>query len=161
MTRTEYNNSVDNFSDDVYRFIFKACRNKELAEDIVQDSYLTLWEHVRDITYEKAKAFLFTTSYRKMIDIFRKEKKNGDIENICTGQYTYEEETPDLQQILEKALDRLSPVQKTVVLLRDYEDYSYKEIAEITNLTESQVKVYIFRARNFMKEFIRTPDLVI
>ncbi|CCZ10138.1 MULTISPECIES: RNA polymerase sigma factor [Culturomica] len=161
MTRTEYNNSVDNFSDDVYRFIFKACRNKELAEDIVQDSYLTLWEHVRDITYEKAKAFLFTTSYRKMIDIFRREKKNGDIENICTGQYTYEEETPDLQQILEKALDRLSPVQKTVVLLRDYEDYSYKEIAEITNLTESQVKVYIFRARNFMKEFIRTPDLVI
>lgn len=96
MTRTEYNNSVDNFSDDVYRFIFKACRNKELAEDIVQDSYLTLWEHVRDITYEKAKAFLFTTSYRKMIDIFRREKKNGDIENICTGQYTYEEETPDL-----------------------------------------------------------------
>ena len=161
MTRTEYNNSVDNFSDDVYRFIFKACRNKELAEDIVQDSYLTLWEHVRDITYEKAKAFLFTTSYRKMIDIFRREKKNGDIENICTGQYTYEEETPDLQQILEKALDRLSPVQKTVVLLRDYEDYSYKEIAEITNLTESQVIVYIFRARNFMKEFIRTPDLVI
>ena len=161
MTRTEYNNSVDNFSDDVYRFIFKACRNKELAEDMVQDSYLTLWEHVRDITYEKAKAFLFTTSYRKMIDIFRREKKNGDIENICTGQYTYEEETPDLQQILEKALDRLSPVQKTVVLLRDYEDYSYKEIAEITNLTESQVKVYIFRARNFMKEFIRTPDLVI
>ena len=161
MTRTEYNNSVDNFSDDVYRFIFKACRNKELAEDIVQDSYLTLWEHVRDITYEKAKAFLFTTSYRKMIDIFRREKKNGDIENICNGQYTYEEETPDLQQILEKALDRLSPVQKTVVLLRDYEDYSYKEIAEITNLTESQVKVYIFRARNFMKEFIRTPDLVI
>ena len=161
MTRTEYNNSVDNFSDDVYRFIFKACRNKELAEDIVQDSYLTLWEHVRDITYEKAKAFLFTTSYRKMIEIFRREKKNGDIENICTGQYTYEEETPDLQQILEKALDRLSPVQKTVVLLRDYEDYSYKEIAEITNLTESQVKVYIFRARNFMKEFIRTPDLVI
>ena len=161
MTLTEYNNSVDNFSDDVYRFIFKACRNKELAEDIVQDSYLTLWEHVRDITYEKAKAFLFTTSYRKMIDIFRREKKNGDIENICTGQYTYEEETPDLQQILEKALDRLSPVQKTVVLLRDYEDYSYKEIAEITNLTESQVKVYIFRARNFMKEFIRTPDLVI
>lgn len=116
---------------------------------------------IRDITYEKAKAFLFTTSYRKMIDIFRREKKNGDIENICTGQYTYEEETPDLQQILEKALDRLSPVQKTVVLLRDYEDYSYKEIAEITNLTESQVKVYIFRARNFMKEFIRTPDLVI
>lgn len=161
MTRTEYNNSVDNFSDDVYRFILKACRNKELAEDIVQDSYLILWEHVREIAYEKAKAFLFSTSYHKMIDIFRKEKKNGDIENISPGKYLYEGETPDLEQILDKALERLSPIQKTVVLLRDYEDYSYKEIAEITHLTETQVKVYIFRARNFMKEFIKTPDLVL
>lgn len=161
MTRTEYNHSVDNFSDDVYRFILKACRNKELAEDIVQDSYLILWEHVRDIAYEKAKAFLFSTSYHKMIDIFRREKKNEDIENISPGKYLYEGENPDLVQILDKALERLSPIQKTVVLLRDYEDYSYKEIAEITHLTETQVKVYIFRARNFMKEFIKTPDLVL
>lgn len=161
MTRREYNDSVDNFSDDVYRFIFRACRSKEFAEDLVQDSFLILWEHVQEIAYEKSKAFLFTTAYRKMIDNLRREKKNGDFENVCSSQYIYEEKMPDLQQILEKALDRLSPIQKTVVLLRDYEDYSYKEIAEITDLTESQVKVYIFRARNFMKEFIRKPDLVV
>ena len=62
---------------------------------------------------------------------------------------------------LEFALAKLPSIQKTVVLLRDYEAYSYHEIAEITGLNESQVKVYIFRARAFMKEFIRRPDVVV
>ncbi len=161
MTRKEYNLGVDRFSDDVFRFILKTCRNKALAEDIVQESFLVLWEHVGEIAYEKAKSFLFTTAYRKLIDTFRREKKNGDIENLQPGNYSYEGGAPDLNEILEMALEKLPAIQKTVVLLRDYENYSYHEIAEITHLTESQVKVYIFRARNFMKEFIRKPDLVV
>lgn len=161
MDRTEYNQSVDQFSDDVFRFILKTCRNKELAEDVVQESYLVLWQHIGEITYEKAKSFLFTTAYHKMIDIFRREKKNADFDQIEANRYYYEGTTPDLQQILEFALDKLPPIQKTVVLLRDYENYSYDEIAKITHLSESQVKVYIFRARNFMREFIRKPELVI
>lgn len=161
MTRNEYNTSVDKFSDDVFRFIYKACHNKELAEDILQDAYMVLWEHVREINFEKAKAFLFTTSYHKLIDIFRREKRNKDIENINPEYYLSGIQTPDLQDILEIALNKLPPVQKTVILLRDYENYSYQEIADITHLSESQVKVYIFRARNSMKEFIRKPDLVL
>lgn len=161
MTRIEYNKCADHFSDAIFRFIFKACRNKLLAEDIVQDSFLILWENVEGIAYEKAKAFLFTTSYRKMIDIFRREKKNADIEKIREDYYSVDKSPVDLQIILEFALDKLPPIQKTVILLRDYEDYSYKEIAGITALTETQVKVYIFRARSFMKGFIRTPELIV
>lgn len=161
MNRNEYNKSVDCFSDNVYRFILKICHNKELAEDIVQDSYLTLWEHVEEIGIEKAKSFLFTTAYHKIIDYFRREKKNSDIEAINASEYVYEQHQPDLQELLEAALQKLPPVQQTVILLRDYEDYSYKEIAQITQLSESQVKVYIFRARNFMKSFIRKPDLIL
>lgn len=161
MTRKEYNQCADHFSDAVFRFILKACHNKALAEDIVQDSFLILWENVGSISYEKAKAFLFTTAYRKMIDTFRREKKNTDIESIDSMDYLSEEHFSDLTEILEFALKKLPPVQKTVVLLRDYENYSYQEIAEITSLTETQVKVYIFRARSLMKEFIRKLDLVI
>ena len=150
MNRNEYNLSVDKFSDDVFRFIYKTCHNKELAEDIIQDAYMI-----------KAKAFLFTTSYHKMIDIFRREKRNKDIENINPEYYLSGTQSTDLQDILEFALNKLSPVQKTVILLRDYENYSYQEIADITHLSESQVKVYIFRARNSMKEFIRKPDLIV
>ena len=151
MTRKEYNGCVDKHADAVYRFILKACHNKALADDIVQDSFLALWENVSVITCEKAKSFLFTTAYRKMIDTFRHEQKNADIEV----------KSSDLNEILEMALEKLPPVQKTVVLLRDYENYSYKEIAEITSLSETQVKVYIFRARSFMKTFIGNPNLII
>ncbi len=161
MTRIEYNQCVERFSDAIFRFILKACQNKSLAEDVVQDSFLVLWEHVDKISQNKAKAFLFTTSYRKMIDVLRHEKKNTDMEHIDSNHFLSEEYTTDLQQILEFALDKLPTIQRTVVLLRDYEDYSYREIAEITALTETQVKVYIFRARAFMKAFIRRPNLVV
>ena len=52
-------------------------------------------------------------------------------------------------------------IQKSVVLLRDYEGYSYAEIAEITDLSESQVKVYIFRARKTLQAYIRDLELVL
>ena len=103
----------------------------------------------------------FTTAYHKLIDTFRHEKKNADFENINPTSYLTEEKFTDLNEILEFALNKLPPIQKTVVLLRDYENYSYKEIAEITSLSETQVKVYIFRARNFMKDFIRKPELIL
>ena len=67
----------------------------------------------------------------------------------------------DLKNILNEALERLSDVQRSVILLRDYEGYSYEEIGQITGLNESQVKVYIYRARLFLKEYIGSPDNVI
>lgn len=161
MTREEYNGCVDNYADAIYRFILKASHNKALADDIVQDSFLILWENVSLISYPKAKSFLFTTAYRKMIDVFRHEQKNKDFEKINTGQYVTEEHFTDLSEILEFALAKLPPIQKTVILLRDYENYSYKEIAEITDLSEVQVKVYIFRARHFMKTFIGQLNVII
>ena len=62
---------------------------------------------------------------------------------------------------LEKALNKLPEIQKSVVLLRDYEGYSYEEIGEICGLKESQVKVYIFRARTFLKNYIGSIEKVV
>jgi len=58
-------------------------------------------------------------------------------------------------------VDKLPEIQRSVVMLRDYEGYSYEEIGKITNLSESQVKVYIYRARVFLKKFIVSPEFVI
>ncbi|MAE09207.1 MAG: hypothetical protein CL661_10665 [Bacteroidetes bacterium] len=67
----------------------------------------------------------------------------------------------DLKEILNLAVDKLPEIQRSVVMLRDYEGYSYEEIGKITNLSESQVKVYIYRARVFLKKFIVSPEFVI
>ena len=60
----------------------------------------------------------------------------------------------DVKEMIDKALSRLPEVQKNCILLRDYEGYSYEEIGELLSLSESQVKVYIFRARQTMKEYL-------
>jgi RNA polymerase sigma-70 factor (ECF subfamily) len=72
-----------------------------------------------------------------------------------TTQYT------DLKEVLNRGLEQLPEIQKTVLLLRDYEGYNYAEIGAITGLSESQVKVYIFRARTFLKNYIGRMEAVI
>ncbi|HVA97710.1 MAG TPA: sigma-70 family RNA polymerase sigma factor, partial [Bacteroidia bacterium] len=66
-----------------------------------------------------------------------------------------------LKEVLNDAVNKLSDVQRSVVLLRDYEGYSYQEIGKITELTEAQVKVYIYRARVFLKNYIGSMDAVL
>ena len=67
----------------------------------------------------------------------------------------------DIQEVLHNALATLPEVQRNVILLRDYEGYSYQEIGKITGLSESQVKVYIFRGRTALKKQLKNIDNLI
>ena len=162
MTVKEYNTCVDLYSDNLYRFILKHVKDKDAAHDIVQDTYEKLWLKVSDTESTNAKSYMYTTAYRTMIDYTRRAKKQEgfDLDRYSDTEVgTYN--NPDLKSILNRALDTLPEVQKTVVLLRDYEGYEYKEIAEITDLSESQVKVYIFRARQALKNYIGKMEAVL
>lgn len=161
MTAAEYNQCIDNYADNVYRFILKNIKNEDNARDIVQDTFLKMWEKIGDITAEKARSYLFTAAYHNMIDFIRKEKITFDIGDAkLESPYTVNE-FPDLKKILDNALAQLPEIQRSVILLRDYEGYSYREIGDITNLSETQVKVYIYRARTFLKNFLVSIDRVI
>jgi RNA polymerase sigma-70 factor (ECF subfamily) len=161
MTVAEYNKSVDDHSDGVYRFILKNLKNEEKARDVVQDTYEKLWLKVEEISAEKVKSYLFTTAYHTMIDMIRKEKRLTGFEAEKHDRPTQAGHYTGLSQILEKAVAKLPADQRSVIMLRDYEGYSYEEIAAITGLTESQVKVYIFRGRMFLKNYIGSIEAVI
>lgn len=161
MTISEYNSCVDNFSDGVYRFILKNLKETEISHDIVQESFMKLWIKRKEIDSAKGKSYLFTTAYHTMIDHIRKDSRNVSIDNLESVHSESYNNYSDLKEILDKAVDRLPEIQRAVIMLRDYEGYSYEEIGEITNLNESQVKVYIYRARVFLKKFIVSPELVI
>jgi RNA polymerase sigma factor (sigma-70 family) len=109
----------------------------------------------------KVKSYLFTTAYHTMIDAIRREKFQGDFDQVNEHEYLSEHSYSDLKAVLNEGILKLSPVQRSVLLLRDYEGYSYEEIGEIAGLTESQVKVYIYRARVFLKNYIGSLDSVI
>ena len=161
MTISEYNSCVDDFSDGVYRFILKNLRDTEVSHDVVQDSFMKLWIKRKDVESKKGKSYLYTTAYHTMIDYIRKNSRNSSIENTENVQGETFNSYSDLKEILNLAIEKLPEIKRSAIMLRDYEGYSYEEIGEITNLNESQVKVYIYRARVFLKKFIGSPEMVI
>ncbi|MGV3630139.1 MAG: RNA polymerase sigma factor [Bacteroidota bacterium] len=161
MNAKEYNIAVESYADNIYRFALKHLKNEMSAKDIVQETFMKVWDKHEEVSNEKVKSYLFTTAYHAIIDWLKKEKRSADFDLADPAlMSTAPKAEFDLQHILEWALNRLPEIQKTVVLLRDYEGYAYDEIAEITSLSESQVKVYIFRARQSLKTFLKQKELV-
>ncbi|MCC7298605.1 MAG: RNA polymerase sigma factor [Bacteroidia bacterium] len=162
MNAAQYNTCVDMHSDALYRFALKNLKDQDEANEIVQSSFEKLWVKREDVDFERSRSYLFTTAYHCMVDFWRRAKKTTMIsEEIENTASTNAVEYKGLKAILENALAQLPEIQRTVILLRDYEGYSYEEIGGITNLNESQVKVYIFRARQTLKNIIGSLEAVL
>jgi RNA polymerase sigma-70 factor (ECF subfamily) len=161
MTVSEYNQAVDLYSDGIYRFLLKNTRDEDKAKDLVQDTFEKLWVKIDTVAGDKVKSYLYTTAYHSFIDGIRRDSRIDELDNVKPEQYQHSEQYSDLQEILHEAIGRLPETQRSVILLRDYEGYSYEEIAEITGLSESQVKVYIFRGRTFLKSYIGNLESVL
>jgi RNA polymerase sigma-70 factor (ECF subfamily) len=160
MTVKEYNFCVREYSDNIYRFVLKHIRNEALAEDVIQDVFEKVWLKVGDVTFEKAKSYLFQAAYNRMIDVIRKETRQARWKEESEAKVVYQPQV-DAKQVIDQALERLPEIQQSVILLRDYEGYSYEEIGEILELNESQVKVYIFRARKTLKQYLSRLELIV
>jgi len=161
MTEKEYNQCVNLYADNVYRFILKNLRHEEDARDVVQTAFEKLWVNRADVDNAKCKSYLFTVAYNQMIDHLRKVKRISLKEEFKEDVRVTDRPVSNMKKILEEALSRLSETQRSLVLLKDYEGYSYDEISTITGLNESQVKVYLHRARLQLKNFLVSPENVL
>jgi RNA polymerase sigma factor (sigma-70 family) len=161
MTEREYNECVNLYSDNVYRFILKNLRNEEDAKDVVQGAFEKLWINREQVITEKSKSFLFTIAYNQMIDHIRKSKRMSYKDEFAETALGANQQQTSTKRILQEALSQLSETQRSLVMLKDYEGYNYAEIGEITGLNESQVKVYLHRARLQLKAYIIKPENVI
>jgi RNA polymerase sigma factor (sigma-70 family) len=161
MTEREYNECVKTYADNVYRFIVKNLRHEEDARDVVQTAFEKMWRNREDIDPVKCKSYLFTVAYHQMIDHIRKVKRVHLREEFTAEVKVQDKPANNLKKVLEEALSRLGETQRSLVLLKDYEGYSYDEIGKITGLSESQVKVYLHRARVQLKDYLVKIENVI
>lgn len=161
MTVKEYNQCVTDYADNVYRFILKNLRHEEDARDVVQSAFEKLWVKREDVDSAKSKSYLFTIAYNQMIDFIRKHKRVSLKDEFAEEMCVSEKPAHNIKKVLEIALSRLSETQRSLVLLKDYEGYSYDEIGQITGLNESQVKVYLHRARLQLKSYLVKVENVI
>ncbi len=156
MNTKEYNNCVKQHSDALYRFAIQYISDTAAAEDVVQDSFVQLWQQCDRLTQEEAKAYLFTVTRNQLVSIYRHEEVRRRYAESLPENDRHESgyRQMEMQDVLRKTLSRIPEVQKEVLLLRDWEGFAYKEIAEITQLSEQQVMVYLFRARTAMRKHL-------
>lgn len=156
MNRNEYNIAVEKLSDTLFRFSVNFLKNREEARDIVQDVFEKLWLNRDKIEVEKAKSWLFTCAHNAMINFVQKKARTTLLENHQLPergeitQFKFES-----KQAIDHIVSILPPLQKSIILLRDLEGYAYDEIGEILGISESQVKVYLFRARMKIKKQLK------
>jgi len=162
MDRIQFNQCVEQYADRLFRFAFSSLRNREEAEDVVQESFARVWEKRSTVDFAKAKSYLFTTAHHATIDEVRHRQHFASGEALLpTEARTIESPYPDVNDILHKVLATLPEAQRNALLLRDYEGYSYQEIGDITGMSEAQVKINIFRARTALKNKLKSIDNLI
>ncbi len=161
MTEKEYNKCVTLYADNVYRFILKNLGNDADSQDVVQGAFEKMWINRQQVDNDRCKSYLFTVAYHQMIDHIRKNKRISLREDFKEEIKITNRQQHDTKKVLNDALNKLNDIQKSLVMLKDYEGYSYQEIGEITGLNESQVKVYLHRARLLLREYIVKPENVI
>ena len=161
MTEQQYNKCVNQYADNVFRFVVKNIRHEEDARDIVQSAFEKMWRNRDAVENEKCKSYLFTVAYNQMIDHIRKTKRislTDEFGEKSKGvQY---QSNSNIQKTLNEALNRLNETQRSLVMLKDYEGYNYEEIGRITGLNESQVKVYLHRARIALRNYLGSRENV-
>lgn len=137
----------------LYRYALRIIGNEMQAEDVVQEVLVKVWKRESEVgELENSEAWCMTVTRNLALDKLRRHKYTDDIDqhlSISTDTMTPEQSviSEDMMKIIHNAIASLPSGQNQVVHLREIEGYSYKEIANITDMSEDQVKVYLHRAR--------------
>ena len=156
-----FRNDVLPLKNELFRLALRITLNRAEAEDIVQETMMKVWTR-RDkwSEIESIEAFCLTICRNLALDKTR--KMNNQNERLDDHQETtavHDTSNPEEQavqrdriQLIRRLLNQLPEKQRSAMQLRDFEGKSYKEIAAIMNISEEQVKVNIFRARQAIKQ---------
>lgn len=160
MKKVSFRNDVLPLKNQLYRLALRITLNSAEAEDIVQDTMIKVWnQRERWDEIESMEAFCLTICRNLALDRMRKAENQNDSLDKTMEQRPDRASSPfehavtqDRIQLVREIINTLPEKQRSCVQLRDIEGKAYKEIAEILSITEEQVKVNIFRARQTIKQ---------
>jgi RNA polymerase sigma-70 factor (ECF subfamily) len=159
MQEISFRKDILPLKDKLFRLAFRITLDRAEAEDVVQDTMLRVWSKREEWPkFDSIEAYCLTVTRNLAID--RSEKMDANHVELtpemeeatdASGPYNQLVQAEKLK-LVHQLIDKLPERQRTVIQLRDIEGKSYKEIANVMQLTEEQVKVTLFRARQKVKE---------
>lgn len=162
MNIKKFENIVLPLKDKLFRLALSIARNKEDAEDIVQDAMLKVWnkqdslEHVENLEgYCMRSVRNIALDKISLTDNRHLDLSEPSFEESDTEQPDKAFEKQDQLNLIHQLINHLPEKQKTIMQLREIEEFNYKEIAKIMEMTEDQVKITLFRARQKVKEYFK------
>lgn len=144
----------ERYNKKVYRFCLKMLGDEENARDAFQETFISIYEHRKDFKGNNFSAWLFTIARHNCLNIIRKRRES---EIFNEEFHSIEEKVSSdvgLQDYIQKALNILPDALREAIILREYEGYSYQEIADITGIELSLAKVRVFRARTTLRKLL-------
>ncbi len=169
MKKISFRNDILPLKNELYRLALRITLNPAEAEDVVQETMIKVWNR-RDQwdEIESIEAFCLTICRHLSLDKTKKmanqsQSLNEDEHDAPDNSYSSNPEEQAMQQdkvrLVHRLIDELPEKQRSVMQLRDVEGKSYKEIASIMGISEEQVKVNIFRARQAIRQkFLETEQ---
>lgn len=158
---------IESYKDMVYTLCMRMVKNKMIAEELTQDAFLKAYKNIHSYRKEsKFSTWLYRIAYNTCLSSFRKhrieEVELTDFNNessVNSGLINLEEE--DRNDMLRKVILNLKEDDQVIIQLFYLEELSIKEIAEVTDLNESNVKVKLHRSKQKLKTFIESdfPEL--
>ena len=164
MENISFRTTVLPLSDRLFRLALRITMNRAEAEDVVQDTLLKVWEQRSQWEQiENLEAFAIAICRNRALDVTKRAGRNtASLDKVDNGQWSMANGQSALEareeiSLIRRLMDDLPEVQRTIMLLRDIEGKTYQEIAKILDINETQVKVYLHRARTKIKERIKDP----
>jgi RNA polymerase sigma factor (sigma-70 family) len=165
---TAFGQLVQKYQAFVFTIVIRIVKVREEAEEVAQDTFIKAYESLSSFRGDsKFSSWLYSIAYRKALDALRKNKKNNNLELIeeiteddtstIENALTYIEEK-ERKEVIQKCIKELPEQEAAIITFFYFEELSIKEISKITELSEDNVKVKLFRSRKKMftllKQFI-------
>lgn len=143
----------------IYEYCFRLLQEKDNADDALQNTFIKVYEKIGELKNSASfKAWLFTIARNEVYSLFRKARNNGslDDEDVFDPSSPHEEAVQQEQtELVQKFLAQLKPTYREVLILLEYEQLSYAEIASVTDVSVSSVESMIFRARRALAKKLK------
>jgi len=145
------------YSKTLYNYLYYKCGDANLSEDLTQEAFMKLWQNCREVNFETAKGYIFKTANNKMLNQFSHQKVKLKFQQKKHISHTNESpsfllEEKELHEELERVISNLPEKQRITFLMSRIDKKTYKEIAEILEISKQAVEKRIYKALDTLRK---------